>query len=294
MYIKKFKNALFDIPRFMHRTLQPRLIMTLLVKNEEDMIAHNLEFHKKMGVDAFIVTDNNSSDGTMKILEEYQKKGWILEIIEEKSTGYRQKVWVDRMVCLAKKKYKADWVINADADEFWYARSGSLKNELSITRANVLRCPWRNMIPEEDKPFWQWTCYAQPVPDLSEFDLSPFSIYTKQNKKVAHRTNGYLQISMGNHKVTMFPRHLVWSKDIVIYHFSIRGRKQFISKMTQGGKEIESHPAKHAGRHWRYFYQLYKENKLEQEYERVVGLNSFDRLKANGYIQECPSIEDLM
>ena len=294
MYFKKSINALYNIPYFLRKTRQPKLIMTLLVKNEEDMIARNLEFHKKMGVDSFIVTDNGSSDNTMTILKEYQQKGWILTIIEEKSSGYQQKVWVDRMICLAKNKYKADWIINADADEFWYAHSGSLKNELACTRANVLRCPWRNMYPEEEKPYWQWNQMVCPVANFEKYDLSPYAIYGKQNKKVIHRALGYLQISMGNHKVTMFPRHTLWSKDIVIYHFTIRGRQQFIHKMVQGGRELEKNNSKHVGRHWRYFYELYKQGKLNEEYDRVIGLQAYDRLKADGYIKDCQSIDQVL
>lgn len=292
-YILKTLRAIAEAPRFFCRPRQPRLIMTLLVKNEEAMIERNLQFHKQMGVDGFIVTDNNSSDGTMRILEKYKQKGWILEIIEEKATGYEQKRWVDRMVEKAKRLYKADWIINADADEFWYARSGSLKNELSATRANVVRCPWQNMFPEDGLPFWKWTHHVCPVPDYAPYDLSPYAIYERRNKKVAHRADGYIQISMGNHKVAMFPRRTIWSEDIVIYHFTIRGRQQFIDKMVQGGRELEKHEGKHGGRHWRYFYDLYKQGKLEAEYERVIGLNAYDQLCRDGYIKECMSLEQL-
>ena len=292
-YILKTLRAIAEAPRFFCRPRQPRLIMTLLVKNEEAMIERNLQFHKQMGVDGFIVTDNNSSDGTMRILEKYKQKGWILEIIEEKATGYEQKRWVDRMVEKAKRLYKADWIINADADEFWYARSGSLKNELSATRANVVRCPWQNMFPEDGLPFWKWTHHVCPVPDYAPYDLSPYAIYERRNKKVAHRADGYIQISMGNHKVAMFPRRTIWSEDIVIYHFTIRGRQQFIDKMVQGGRELEKHEGKHGGRHWRYFYDLYKQGKLEAEYERVIGLNSYDKLCRDGYIKPCAPLEQI-
>ena len=71
---------------------------------------------KAMGVDGFIITDNNSTDSTPDIIRKYKQKGWIKEVIEEKATNYEQKDWVDRMIWKAKTIYKADWIINADAD----------------------------------------------------------------------------------------------------------------------------------------------------------------------------------
>ena len=65
--------------------------MTLLVKNEEELLEQNLIFHKQMGVDGFIVTDNNSTDHTPDILRKYKELGWIKEIIQEPATDYRQK-----------------------------------------------------------------------------------------------------------------------------------------------------------------------------------------------------------
>ena len=202
----KIVCAVRDLPRTFRRLPTPRLIMTLLVKNEEELLEKNLLFHKAMGVDAFIVTDNNSADGTYGIIEKYRRKGWVVDVIRETATGYEQKEWVDRMIWRAKTSFGADWVINADADEFWYAPSGSLKKELSKSRANVLTCEVRSMYPEEDKPFWQWSKAVRPVTDLEAYDLSLYSLFERQNRKVIHRTDGYLQISMGNHKVRMLPQ----------------------------------------------------------------------------------------
>ena len=61
-------------PKVSSRTPNPRIVMTLLVKNEEDMIERHLQYHKQMGVDAFIVTDNNSTDHTPEILARYVKE----------------------------------------------------------------------------------------------------------------------------------------------------------------------------------------------------------------------------
>ena len=203
MYMmKKLGYALVEILKTFRRTSSPRLIMTLLVKNEEGMLEENLRFHKAMGVDGFIITDNNSTDRTPEIIEKYRQMGWVKEVIRETATNYEQKAWVDRMIWIAKTRYGADWIINADADELWYAPSGNLKEELSHTRANVLDCEMRSLYPEEDKPFWQWDMAVKYVPDLERYGLSLYSLFERQNKKVIHRAAGYVQISMGNHKVS--------------------------------------------------------------------------------------------
>lgn len=269
----------------------PRLIMTLLVKDEDDMLEENLIFHKAMGVDGFIITDNNSSDRTPEIIRKYKDKGWILEVVEEKATDYQQKKWVDRMIWKAKKDYKADWIINADADELWYAPSGNLKTELVASQANVLTCEMKCVFPEENKPFWQWGQTVEVVTDPEHYNLSRYSLFGRQNKKVIHRAVGYIQISMGNHKVTMFPKKTAKS-NIHIYHYNIRGRQPFLEKMINGGKQLEQNPRKHGGRHWRYFYQMYKDGLLDAEYDKVIGVASYDRLKQDGYIRTDSTILD--
>ena len=289
--IHKILFALGSLPRSLKRTPGPRLIMTLLVKNEEDMLERNLCFHKAMGIDGFIVTDNNSTDSTPTILQKYRDKGWILEVIRETATDYEQKTWVDRMIWKAKTRYGADWVINADADEFWYSHTGNLKNELSATRANVLDCTMCSVYPDDAHPWTEWNRTVRAVADYEAYGLSPYSIFERQNKKVIHRTAGYLQISMGNHKVRMFPERSRRS-DITVYHYNIRGRKQFLEKMVNGGRQLEQHKGRHGGRHWRYFYTLYKQGQLDAEYDRVIGTSAYGRLLMEGYIRPDRTLPD--
>ena len=49
---------------------RPRIVMALLVRNEEDIIEMNIRFHANKGVDAFIVMDNGSEDRTCEIIQE--------------------------------------------------------------------------------------------------------------------------------------------------------------------------------------------------------------------------------
>lgn len=278
---KKFLSLFVKLPL----TPDPILIMTLLVKNEEDILEENLLFHKAMGVDGFIVTDNNSTDKTALILKKYWKKGWIKEIILETGDNYMQAVWVDRMIGLAKDKYKADWVINADADEFWYCKSENLKEEIARTRANVLKCRMRCVLPEPDKNFYQWEYIVNPVENPQKYDLSEYSIYNPQIPKVMHRTSGYLKIHAGNHFVDMKYMKEKYSDTVLIYHYSIRDLNHFTNKVILGGEALNKNPDKHMGVHCRYWYELYKQEKLPEEYRKIIGVSSFGLLKAEGIIR---------
>lgn len=292
--LSKIAYVLKEAPQAFKMTSDPVLIMTLLVKNEEDMLETILRFHKAMGVDSFIITDNNSTDGTIGIIQKYKEMGWIKEVILEKATNYNQKAWVDRMIRLAKRKYHADWVINADADELWYSPSGDLKTELRATKANVLKCSMKCIYPETDKPFWEWNQAICPIANPlrhKAYGLSRYSLYLPQRGKVLHRTTSYIQISTGNHKVLMLPKKTKES-NICIYHYSIRDRQRFLEKMINGGKQLEQNPHKHIGMHWRHFYELYKKGELEMEYDRITGANAYGQLKQDGFIRTDNTIPD--
>ena len=57
--------------------------MTLLVRNESDILSANLDYHLSQGIDHIIVTDNRSSDGTLDILSEYQKNRNVTVLFED-------------------------------------------------------------------------------------------------------------------------------------------------------------------------------------------------------------------
>src|SRR5271165_4558821 len=101
-----------------------KLVMTLVVRNEADVVEANLDYHLAQGVDFVIVTDHDSSDETLELLRPYEQAG-VVEVLREEGEAYHQSVWVTRMARLALSRHGADWVINNDADEFWWPLSGS-------------------------------------------------------------------------------------------------------------------------------------------------------------------------
>ena len=270
--------SLFFGPKRNHKPL--KLIMTLLVKNEENILEENLVFHKSMGVDGFVVTDNSSTDRTREILDKYKRKGWILEIIDEPGQDHSQVLWVNRMITTAKDIYKADWVINCDADEFWYAKSGNLKTSIYATRANVLKCFWRNMVPTPgNTKFWQNILAVEKPPEAGHnYDLSKWNLYDFTYPKVMHSVDGFKSISFGNHSVEMVKKKKKKIKDVVIYHFSVQNYEKFESKVVAGGEALgrNKNLDKRDVVHWRYWYECYKNGCLKEEYEKIIGANYID------------------
>ena len=135
--------------------------MTMKVRDEEDVLDVNLRYHRAQGVDHFVATDNGSTDGTAEILSRYEAEG-VLTLIEEPSTeDFRDQAhwWVTRMARLAATELGADWVVHADADEFWSPVAGTLKQALAEIpeEYGVVLAPRPEFVarPEGPGEFWE-------------------------------------------------------------------------------------------------------------------------------------------
>lgn len=285
--LRRYKNQVlgFVVPIFAKDVLEGelsnvKLVMTLLVKNESDIIRDTIEFHLTFGVDFIIATDNNSTDGTLEILREYEAKG-VLHLIQEPSNAYSQAKWVNRMGDVAYQKYNADLIFHCDADEFWKPRSGNLKMELIKNRGvDVLKVGTRNVILADlngDESFPQDAKYI--VKKVSKKHkvkaISNNRYLNKAHRKVMFNSSKkMLYVGMGNHRV-VDPEHTtvqVKSSDITIFHFPSRGKAQFYRKVVEGGEALKQTSDIHesAGAHWRKWYKAYENGELEGEYASMV------------------------
>ncbi len=261
-----------------------KLIMTLLVKNEEDIIEKNIRFHAAMGVDGFIVTNHNSTDNTLKILEKLKEEGLVLEIVNQTDPRYLQNIWVADMIRIAKNKYNADWVINADADEFFYSKCLDLKKSISKEHiANALYIKQTRSYPDNTSDDF-FTCPYFITSDFHEFEAKMLGIYDNPkyyayidfvdkrrvgpSPKVIHKTEGFLDISMGNHDVKLENKIAVEFSDIILYHYSIKNLKGYESKCLNYKESAKSMPGKMGG-HIKYMIQQLETGNAQKHYENM-------------------------
>ena len=245
--------------------LSKKLVMTLLARNEEGIIEECIKFHLSQGVDFIIATDNGSTDTTRDVFLKYQKLG-VLHLIDEPEHNYQQSKWVDRMIKVAKKQYKADWIINVDADEFWFSAQGNIKLSLPDPRkSNVV---FVSVIQVNA---------IDPVGDKFQVPRDVCGIVSP-NFKCLHTAKGYKNNVMGNHNVKMMPfqRRASSTTDMIIFHFHMRSFKHYEQKVIISFKALSNNGGRKitAGSHMVESYKLYEQGKLREFYDKEMVANS--------------------
>lgn len=239
-----------------------KLVMTLLVRDEADIIAANIEFHLAQGVDFIIATDNLSEDGTAGILNNFERQG-VLHYIRETDDNYAQHRWVTRMARLARTRFGADWVINNDADEFWLPAQGTLRQVLCATPAacDALSVQRANFSPRTMLP-GIFFADAMVLRDRE----SRNALGEPLPGKVCHRAFDDIEVAQGNHAVLRDGVPLAaHPAPVTILHFPMRTRDQFANKIIKGGaaygRNRELPPE--IGWTWRHLYQLHLKGGLD-------------------------------
>jgi len=251
-----------------------RLVMTLLCRDEADIIASTIRFHLDRGVDHLIVTDNGSVDGSREIVAGFLGSGRV-SLLDEPTHNHDQAAWVSRMAEIAYCKHSADWLIHGDADEFWWPQCGDLKIALEMISdsTEVVRVMRSNFLPpetESDTADGEAFHVHQCIRERRSCNALGYPLPAK----VCHRAGPQLQITDGNHRVLRGGNTLD-ARDcntIEILHFPIRSYRQFERKIKHGAQALlrNQRVSPQVGSTWRNLYQdFYCTGRLREYYQSL-------------------------
>jgi phosphatidylserine/phosphatidylglycerophosphate/cardiolipin synthase-like enzyme len=245
-----------------------KLVMTLVVRDEADIVAVNLRYHLDRDVDLILVTDNGSIDGTRDILAEYARTGQV-RVIDEPGDDYQQWRWVTRMARLAAVEYAADWVVHCDADEFWWPDRDDLRDAFTELppEAGIVPVRRHNFLPTaaEDGPFHQ----RMVIRDRFARNGAGRPILGKQ----CHRGHPEVWVAQGNHDVQAYGlARYPGTMPVTILHYPLRTYAQFERKVVLGGRAYARNTELGAdiGAGWRELYKLYLAGRLRDYYDEQV------------------------
>jgi hypothetical protein len=209
--------------------------MTMVVRDEADILPANLEYHLAQGIDVILVTDHGSIDSTPEILAEYRRTGPVY-FNRDEAPAHDQVSRVDRLLRIAERGHGAEWVIHCDADEFWLPAVGSLRDVFAAVpdHFGYLVVERNNFPPlaEDGRPFHQrMTFRERRTLNIRGEELEP---------KVAQRPGAGSGVTAGNHDLK--DPQMERAPDIgavAVGHFPMRTYEQFERKVINAGTGYE-------------------------------------------------------
>ncbi|MBT2500313.1 glycosyltransferase family 2 protein [Agromyces sp. ISL-38] len=219
--------------------------MTLMVRDEADIVGAMLTHHREQGIDHVIVTDNASVDGTFDVLRSFERDGFVTiwhDPVHRKQQGES----VTRMARHAFTDLGADWVINADADEFWvpYGTADSVRNALERVPGDVpvFRVPVVNLTgaPARDgSGLRRLTLRDERTPETLRESGIPFH----PTPNAVHRGNAQVVVAQGNHRAEApgWPE-AEFRDGIEVLHLPWRSWRQYSYKVRVSGEAYLANP----------------------------------------------------
>jgi hypothetical protein len=204
-----------------------------------------LEHHLEQGVDMLIVTDNGSVDGTAEILAEFADRG-LIDLRHDPVQRKQQSSVVTGMARDAATRYGADWVINADADEFWIARDPSLTLKQAFEHIDTALRAFTVPVVDMTGPAALAGTGLQRLVYRDERtveQLNAVGLHAHSTPDAVHVGDPAVEVAQGNHFVNLEsagdpdPAYAV-----EVLHFPWRSWRQFAHKVENAGRAYESNP----------------------------------------------------
>jgi Glycosyl transferase family 2 len=263
-----------------------KIVVSLGVKDEADLIACTLEHLFAIGVDFVVVCDIESSDGTTDVLERYRSRGkiWYFQLGQDAS----QEEW-ERANLELLAQTDADWILFLDADEFPLPATGQLRESAAFARAdvvtldrfNVALCSARPTLPARLTPehYDELMLVVDPVADYwQQLETTPSLpwLLSPIAPRVAARPDYIAGIALGAHDVVPpagRPVRRERARDLFVAHVAFTTRHRFARKVANIRETLGLHSTtfpEGSALHWRRWAALPDPESVREEFDRML------------------------
>jgi glycosyltransferase involved in cell wall biosynthesis len=253
-----------------------KITAVMCVRDEADLIAPVIRYHRDLFADEVLVVDNGSVDWTRDVLAETSRSDpavrWRLD-----DGPYAQDVILSG---LAREAHAggADWVVPVDADELWWS-PGDLRDVLADTPDGVgaLACRVVNFVQDrsvvERRPrhllSMRWRAEVLGTEDESPDmvragEISYLEMYYPP-KHVLRPTKDVI-IHVGNHHVDLVDGELDETDELSVLHAPVRSRSFLAERAVRGRRANAEKPDLSVSWHLRRVAQLELEGRLDEEW----------------------------
>jgi hypothetical protein len=174
------------------------------------------------------------------------------------------------MARLAATDFGADWVINSDADEFWWPRGASLRDVLGAVpeRYGTVGAFLRMFVPRPGggDPFERMTVRFSALAPIND----PASLY-KPIRKIVHRAHPEIRLTRGNHALLDSPfAPLRGWFPVEVFHFPLRSVEQCAHKADLQGTAFSKHVDRSPTAYHAVMFEALHEGRIADYYESLV------------------------
>lgn len=254
------------------RDLSVKIVMTLMVRDEADIIAAMIEHHLSQGVDLIIATDNGSVDGTREILADYARAGRV-ELHDYLTQDKNQTAVVSGMASRAATVHGADWVINADADEFFVTRDPALNLRSALTMISPalgsFSVPVRNLTGTPARRGSGLRRLVWQDHRDEETLMERYALHAHPSPDVIHIGRADVVVQQGNHGVNIPSQGQPSDAHAIeVLHLPWRSFEQYASKIENTGRSYDANPGLNPSprHHGMRDYRFFKAGFLEDMY----------------------------
>ena len=175
------------------------------------------------------------------------------------------------MARLAATEFEADWVINSDADEFWYPRGPSLKDVFALVPAQygIVNAFWRSFVPRPDTDGDWWERMTVRLSSAAPIN-DPRSFY-RPVTKIAHRAEAGVVVGRGNHDlVHTASKPLASWHPVEVLHFPLRSSAQWARKVRLQGDAFTKHIDRAGTGYHLTSYDALQRGQLDEQHEALL------------------------